>query len=175
MGQTLKSKMKLSIIVVLLAFAQKIEAKPHSPTFFSTVTGRQLQQEAKISKPCDKNRPDCDKCIKKRNSLIGGRDFADREQVDEESLAMDRRGKRTWHLKQHGSKPLQKTRANEDEESFAMDRRGKRTWHLKQHGSKPHQKTRANEGNDLEVMRWELDCLMCTSGCPGWCNPDSDE
>merc|ERR1711988_434775 len=124
MGQTLKSKMKLSIIVVLLAFAQKIEAKPHSPTFFSTVTGRQLQQEAKISKPCDKNRPDYNECIKKRNSLIGGRDFADREQVDEESLSTNRRGMRKKHQKQHGSKPLQKTRANEvDESALEKDRR----------------------------------------------------
>merc|ERR1711976_769146 len=61
MGQTLKSKMKLSIIVVLLTFALAIEAKPPTlfstvtgrqakpPTFFSTVTGRQLQERFSLS------------------------------------------------------------------------------------------------------------------------------
>merc|ERR1712223_401920 len=110
MGQNLKSKMKLSIILVFLTFALTIDAAGPPGLYLKPIDGRQ---------------------------------------------------------------ELEQTRG--DEESLATDRRGKRTYHLKQHGSKPLQKTRANEGNDLEVMRWEMDCLMCTSGCPGWCNPDSDE
>merc|ERR1711976_435730 len=106
MGQKLKSKMKLSIILVFLTFALTIDAAPPTapPGLYLAFDGRQQLEQT-------------------RGGALGshhamyisgvGRDFADREQVDEKSLAMDR-FRRGYYQKEYGSKPSPKTRANED-------------------------------------------------------------
>merc|ERR1712007_273186 len=130
MGQNLKSKMKLSIILVFLTFALTIDAgppglylKPAGPPglYLKPIDGRQqLEQTRGGDAQSERNMDSKDELAERtvgfgeQHAAMYGKygNFADREQVDEESLAMNRKG-REYFKKKYGNIPSQKTRADE--------------------------------------------------------------
>merc|ERR1712142_661131 len=114
MGQNLKSKMKLSIILVFLTFALTIDAAPPTapPGLYLAFDGRQQLEQTRGGDAQSERNMDSKDEVAERTVGFGEQraayygkygNFANREQVDEESLSTNRRGMRKKHQKQHGS------------------------------------------------------------------------